>query len=83
MRDPRAALGLTHPLDEVLSRWNDPNRSAYLFIDGFDAIRLGESFGALLRLVRALTVRGVNWRVVIASREYDLLYAPELRELFP
>jgi len=83
MRDPRAALGLTHPLDEVLSRWNDPNRSAYLFIDGFDAIRLGESFGALLRLVRALTVRGVNWRVAIASREYDLLYAPELRELFP
>lgn len=83
MRDPRAALGLTGQLDVVLEQWNAGQPPAYLFIDGFDATRLGESMGALLRLVRRLRAAGSNWRIAIASREYDLLYAPELRELFP
>jgi hypothetical protein len=83
MRDPRAALGLTHRLDDVLDGWNDPNRPSFLFIDGFDATRLGESFASLLRVVRELQARGANWRVAIATREYDLLYAPDLRDLLP
>lgn len=83
MRDPRLALALQHQIDIILERWNDAHSPSYLFIDGFDMTRMGESYDVLLHLLRQVQHTAVNWRVAIAAREYDLSYSPEVRDLFP
>src|ERR1700733_3283101 len=80
--DARSLLGLQHPLEDVLQRWGEGERPGYLIIDGLDAIRSSPAFDALLRLVRAVQNGATPWRVLAATRNYDLESAVQLRALF-
>jgi hypothetical protein len=80
--DARSLLGLQHPLEDVLQRWGEGDRPGYLIIDGLDAIRSSPAFDALLRLVRVVQHGATPWRVLAATRDYDLESAVQLRALF-
>ena len=69
---------LTHTLAQIFERWGEPG---YLFIDGFDSLRLGRAANPLRDLIGRL--RDTGWHVAIASREYDLAHDAALRRLFP
>ena len=81
MADPGGALGLDKPLETVLERWADDGTVGYLLIDGFDSTRIGASLEVLLSVVKRAGPNG--WHVVVASREYDLLHAGMLEDIFP
>jgi hypothetical protein len=83
MSNPDAGFRLERRLGDVLTAWTDDGRAAYVFVDGLDRTRVGDVYGAILRLVRELRTRGAAVRFAIATREYDLQYAPELRDELP
>lgn len=72
---------LEREIEEVLLAWAEPGRTAYLFIDGMDGLRLGPEVRRMHRLIASLA--GAPWRVAIASRSYDLEHSPRLAALFP
>lgn len=82
MADPSRALNLQERLEFVLDRWGDPADIGYLFIDGFDSTRIGPSLDVLVRIIRRIQTTERAWHIVIASREYDLVHAGLLAEIF-
>jgi hypothetical protein len=77
-----AALGISHPLADVLANWpgSDP---AYLILDALDACRFGRSemlFRNVMREVLELDVG--RWRIVASIRTFDLLVGQEFGRLF-
>lgn len=83
MVDPRSRLALDHALEDVLRVWPGQDTVGYLFIDGLDATRSGAAYDVMVHLMRAMRELAPQWRLCVASRDFDLRYAPALEELFP
>lgn len=77
-----AALGISHPLADVLANWPGSG-PAYLILDALDACRFGRS-EALFRTVmqEVLELDEGRWRIVASIRTFDLLVGQEFGRLF-
>jgi hypothetical protein len=77
-----AALGISHPLADVLANWPGSG-PAYLILDALDACRFGRS-EALFRNVmqEVLELDERRWRIVASIRTFDLLVGQEFGRLF-
>jgi hypothetical protein len=84
LTDPRTCFGLGRPLEEVLARWSSVDElPGFLVIDGLDAMRASPAFDEMLRLISEVRGGMSRWRVLAATRDYDLESAVQLRALFP
>lgn len=81
--DVGRSLHLQNRFEDVLERWPDEGIVAFLLVDGFDALRIGCNAHRLLTLIEDLRVVAPRWRVVAASREYDLETLPQAARAFP
>ncbi len=77
-----AALGISHPLADVLANWPGSG-PAYLILDALDACRFGRS-EALFRDVmeEVLKIEEGRWRIVASIRTFDLMVGREFSRLF-
>ncbi|MBW8636661.1 ATP-binding protein [Hoeflea sp. WL0058] len=76
------ALGLSHPLPQVLANW--PGKGpGYLIFDALDACRFAKS-EALYRNImeEVFKLEGNRWRVVASIRTFDLMMGQEFARLF-
>lgn len=68
----RIALGLQHPLIDVLTAWPGGNRGI-LIIDALDASRGGFAEPVFARVIESVQTRlGDRWSVIAAIRSFDL-----------
>lgn len=67
----RTAIGLEHPIVEVLANIPTTDRG-YLFIDALDASRGGPSEQAIVSLIGRVMDDVKHWTVVASVREFDL-----------
>ena len=77
-----SALGLKHPIEQVLANWPGSG-TAYLFIDALDACRFGKGEALFRSLMRGvLRLEGDRWRVIASIRSFDLFLGQQFRSLF-
>jgi hypothetical protein len=79
----QSALGLSHPLLDVLKNWPGM-KPAFLFIDALDATRGGQGEAVFRTLIGdVLAISSKRWRVIASIRSFDLRLGERFRELFP
>lgn len=76
------ALGLSHPLRDVLINWPG-NQPAFLFIDALDATRGGQTEAVFRTLIAdVLSFKARRWHVIASIRTFDLRLGEQFRHLF-
>jgi hypothetical protein len=75
------ALGLEHPLPDVLEAWDGP-KEGWLIIDALDATRGGRGEGVFRTLMERVIERPGRWKVIASIRTFDLRLGQRFKTLF-
>ena len=76
------ALGLQHPVREVLTNWPG-SEPGILFIDALDATRGGTNEAVFRTLIEeVLSIESRQWHVIASIRTFDLRMGAQFKELF-